>query len=158
MAELDGDKTPPGPEYKRVSVRDHRLVNLGVGLFSGAYFIGALVPTMFLYEEAATGDPIRHCEFDFTGVGGSSCRQPYVDQYAPLFIPIVGPWATMATTSDANNLSLPGGLMLGLAGLAQASGVALTVVGLVTKRKVHRFVGGLEPRVGAGSVALAGSF
>lgn len=152
-AEVSGDDPVPGPDYETVRVGNHPVAVFGWSFFAGSYLLGALAPTGYLYEEVATGDPMQSCR-----LGQSTGCSRYFDQFAPLFVPLIGPWLTMATTVEAENFIAPTGILLGMAGLAQASGLVIGLVGLGTKREVHRFVGRVEPRVGLGSLTLVARF
>lgn len=157
----------PGPEYETRIVRNTRIAAPGIATFVTAYVASAVVPIAYLYEEAARAAPIMDCHRLIFPTPSSSCvtrtGPPRSDQYLPLFVPLVGPWIALSERAggtrrqDGSVVGAPDFAWVAL-GVLQAAGMGLAVVGLATTRKVHRFVGPIEPRVGAGSLTLVGSF
>lgn len=110
----DGASAPPG--YRLDTQRNAKLARVGGVVLGSAWALTALAAGTILSERtSASAD------------------------YAPLFVPVVGPFITAGTGRDVNFSDsgglLPGSLLI-LDGLAQATGLALLVAGLVSNQKV----------------------
>ncbi|MFT3771188.1 MAG: hypothetical protein QM820_37715 [Minicystis sp.] len=110
----DGMPIPPG--YGLQYRRNRPLIIAGAALFGGSYLAAALTAG--------------------TVVAGTDKHRMEV---APLFAPFVGPWITLATSRDAQ-LNDPdrrvNGVLLVVDGVAQITGAALFIAGMVTREPV----------------------
>jgi hypothetical protein len=133
----DGGQPPPG--YRMGSEPRTGLWVTGVGLLGGAYLASFL----------AAGTAVSEGE----------------DDIAPLFIPVAGPWITVRTADDGDDLRVP----LVMDGLIQLAGLGLLIGGLAAQRDVfvRSDVASSPPTegptvrrvaVGAGTVSMLGDF
>lgn len=137
----DGGQPPPG--YRLGSEPRTGLWVTGVGLLGGAYLASFL----------AAGTAVSEGE----------------DDIAPLFIPVAGPWITVRTADDGDELRVP----LVMDGLVQLAGLGLLIGGLAAQREVfvRSDVASSTPAqppaegptvrrvaVGAGTVSMLGDF
>ncbi|APR75064.1 Vegetative cell wall protein gp1 precursor (Hydroxyproline-rich glycoprotein 1) [Minicystis rosea] len=110
----DGMPIPPG--YGLTHRRRRALIATGAALFGASYLTSALTAA--------------------TVVAGIDKHRSEV---APLFIPFAGPWITLATSRDAQ-LNDPdrrmNGVLLVVDGVAQITGAALFIAGMVTREPI----------------------
>lgn len=110
----EGMPLPPG--YTLVQRRPKNLLLAGAALFGASYLAAALTAA--------------------TVIGGHARQRSEV---APLFAPLAGPWITLATSRDAA-LGDPdrraNGVLAMLDGVAQPTGAALLIAGLVSRKPV----------------------
>jgi hypothetical protein len=139
---VEGQPAPEG--YRLVSGPNKRMMVAGAAMFGGAYVFSVLGAAFALGEDG-----------------------PDQDKWAPLFIPIVGPWVTLGTASDQafNSRATDGdelGILLVLDGVAQAAGFTIFVIGAATQRRewVRKDLAWLVPeaRVGLGQTHLRWTF
>jgi hypothetical protein len=132
---------PPG--YHVVKRRPRALLAAGAALFAGSYLASALTAATVIAGHA------RHRS-----------------EVAPLFAPLAGPWITLATSRDvalADPDRRANGVFVMVSGVAQITGAALFVAGLVLREPVlertrasYGTAASRAPEilVGAGSAAL----
>lgn len=139
---VEGQPAPEG--YRLQTGPNKRMLVAGAAMFGGAYLFSVLGAAFALGEEG-----------------------PDQDKWAPLFVPVVGPWVTLGTASDQafNGRATDGdelGILLVLDGVAQAAGLTIFIIGAASQRRewVRKDLSWLVPeaRVGLGQTHLRWTF
>jgi len=133
---ISSDGGPPPPGYELGGEARTGLWVSGAAILGGAYLASFL----------AAGTAVSEGERDI----------------APLFIPVAGPWITVRTADEGDELRAP----LVLSGLVQLTGLGLLIGGLAAQREVFvRSDRAAAPRatlpqvaVGPGNVSMHGAF
>jgi hypothetical protein len=144
----EGQPIPPGYQL-RPAVRKSMVVT-GLALFGGLWAASTVLGA------SLDSSSSRTCAFGPSGP--VSCK---TDDYRPMYIPLAGPFITIATAHADSS----GGLALGVIGVGQVVGAGLLIAGLAnpTKKLVRDDVVAMtrptvRPVVGPMSAGLAGTF
>ncbi len=134
----DGMPVPEG--YHLEDSPRYGLVAGGVSVASTLWVVSMISAVALDKEDSVEGDP----NFD--------------DMYWPMFIPVVGPFATIGTADSSGT----GAAILGLNGALQAAGVAMAIAGFAAPsvEVVEDYDLTLAPVAGdgIGGVSISGSF
>ncbi len=146
----DGKPVPPG--YSVDVVPRRGMIAGGAALAGGLHMV-SMIAAIALDAEAD--------ELIADEQGGTRTDPEFSNRYTPLFIPLVGPFITVKT-ADANGT---GSAILIMNGVAQVTGAALVISGLVaTKKELVRDDAPISftvaPMVadGGGGISLEGRF
>lgn len=140
VMDYDEDQQIPPGYHVRSKVRGG-LIGGGAGLLGGFWIISIITGAVGnAGHELTDGD----------------------EPWTPMYVPVVGPFITMATAS--NDLSGGGTALLAIDGVAQLGGLAMIVLGItLPKKQLVRDDHGkstltVRPVIGAGSLGFKGEF
>jgi hypothetical protein len=146
IAYEEGDPIPPGYVH---DTRIRKGLVIGGSVTFGACWLASVVAAASLTASEETSG----ATFDEEG----NLVEKEVDDYIPLYIPLAGPFITIAT-ADAE---VSGAVPLIIDGIAQAGGVAMLIAGLAAQEDVLRHVPGAGaegPTFTVTPIALPGHF